>query len=285
MNLSALGYFSLPEQTMLLSGILIRKVFGPNMGTIKLLDNKSLIEIVLDNGGAVTKDPAGVILTNRVGKSELKMLLRKTGADDIIYRDIILRNGGDYGFITGLAGHIGLDIRTIIDAGANIGTATGYLKSMYPQAKVVCIEPEPGNYALLEKNMALNGFDDVVLCQNAFWINNDELHIGVGVRGELAKELSFAIVDDSEVAVKGLTFKDCLALLGAEKVDLLKMDIEGAEAAFINDRAGFDYMIAHTRLLAIELHEEAVDIFRFHELIDSMDLKHIQRGETTFCWR
>lgn len=285
MNLSALGYFSLPEQTMLLSGIFTRKVFGPNMGTIKLLDNKRLIEIVLDNGGTVTKDPSGIIYTHQVNGRELKMLLRKTGADEIIYRDIILRNGGDYGFIPEIAGHIGLDINTIIDAGANIGTATGYLKSMYPQAKVVSIEPEPGNYYILEKNMALNGFDDVVLCANAFWINNDELHIGVGVRGELAKELSFGIVDDGGIAVKGLTFKDCLALLATHKVDLLKMDIEGAEAAFINDRAGFEYMIAHTRLLAIELHEEAVDIFSFHELIDSMGLKHIQRGETTFCWR
>ncbi len=285
MNLSALGYFSLPEQTMLLSGILTRKILGPNMGTIKLLDNKRLIEIVLDNGGTVTKDPSGIIYTNKVNGRELKMLLRKTGADEIIYRDIILRNGGDYSFIPEIAGHIGLDINTIIDAGANIGTATGYLKSMYPQAKVVCIEPEPGNYAILEKNMALNGFDDVVLCQNAFWINNDELHIGVGVRGELVKELSFGITDDGEIAVQGLTFKDCLALLGADKVDLLKMDIEGAEAAFISDKKGFDYMIDHTKLLAIELHEEAVDIFSFHELIDSMGLKHIQRGETTFCWK
>lgn len=285
MNLSALGYFSLPEQTMLLSGIFTRKVFGPNMGTIKLLDNKRLIEIVLDNGGTVTKDPSGIIYTNMVGGRELKMLLRKTGADEIIYRDIILRNGGDYGFIPEIARHIGLDIRTIIDAGANIGTATGYLKSMYPQATVICIEPEPGNYAMLDKNMELNSFDDVVLCQNAFWINNDELHIGVGVRGELAKELSFGIVENGEIAVMGLTFKNCLELLGEEKVDLLKIDIEGAEAALINDREGFNYMIDHTRLLAIELHEEAVDIFSFHELIDSMGLKHIQRGETTFCWR
>lgn len=285
MNLSALGYFSLPEQTMLLSGIFARKVFGPNMDTIKLLDSKRLIEIVLTNGGSVAKDPSGVILTNKVAGRELKMMLRKTGADDIIYKDIILHNGGDYSFIPEIAGHMGLEVNTIIDAGANIGTATGYLKSVYPQAKVVCIEPEPGNYAMLEKNMALNSFDDVVLCQNAFWINNDELHIGVGVRGELAKELSFGITDDGEIAVQGLTFNDCLALLSTEKVDLLKMDIEGAEAAFINDKEGFDYMIDHTRLLAIELHEEAVDIFKFHELIDSMGLKHIQRGETTFCWK
>ena len=78
MNLSALGYFSLPEQTMLLSGILTRKVFGPNMGTIKLLDNKRLIEIVLDNGGTVTKDPSGIIYSYKINGHVLNMLLRKT---------------------------------------------------------------------------------------------------------------------------------------------------------------------------------------------------------------
>ena len=42
----------------------------------------------------------------------------------------------------------------IIDAGANIGIASLYFLHQYPNARIVAIEPHPGNSELLRKNLA-----------------------------------------------------------------------------------------------------------------------------------
>ncbi len=42
----------------------------------------------------------------------------------------------------------------IIDAGGNIGTAAVWFAVAFPTAKVISIEPEAGNFALLQKNTA-----------------------------------------------------------------------------------------------------------------------------------
>lgn len=289
MNTATLKYFTLSEKLSILSGTFVRKVFGPHSAALKLLDNKALIEQVLSNGGTVSMFNNGLTLTekNNNNNQPLSIHLRNTGADEIIYRDIIQRGGGDYSMVPKLASRLNINIETIIDAGANIGTATAYFKSVFPNAKVVCIEPEPGNYQMLKNNIQVNGFDkDVQLCQAAFWINNDELNIGIGIRGTLSKELSFGIVATKEesIQVNGITFKDCMLRLNTNKVNLVKIDVEGAEAALLDDEEGFKYMVEHTDLLAIEIHDEAVDVFKFYDRLESLGMRHMHTGETTYCW-
>ena len=103
----------------------------------------------------------------------------------------------------------------------------------------------------------------------------------------LVKELSFGVVEQSEetIKVKGITFRDCMKRLGTETVGLVKIDIEGAEAALINDKDGFKYIVEHSGILAIELHDEAVDLFEFYQLLDELGIAHMHKGETTFCWK
>jgi hypothetical protein len=42
--------------------------------------------------------------------------------------------------------------KTIVDAGANIGLTSVYFANRWPKARIIAIEPEPSNYALLLKN-------------------------------------------------------------------------------------------------------------------------------------
>ncbi len=53
----------------------------------------------------------------------------------------------------------------IVDAGANIGTASVWFKQQYPEAAVVAIEPDPGNAAVLRMNTA--GLDNVHVMEAA----------------------------------------------------------------------------------------------------------------------
>jgi len=44
----------------------------------------------------------------------------------------------------------------IVDCGANIGASAAYLAEQFPRAKVLAVEPQPGNYELLARNCAAN---------------------------------------------------------------------------------------------------------------------------------
>ncbi len=55
----------------------------------------------------------------------------------------------------------------VIDAGAHIGLSTVYFKKMFPQAKIIAIEPHPVNYQLLEQNIWENNLNNVETYQVA----------------------------------------------------------------------------------------------------------------------
>jgi len=58
-----------------------------------------------------------------------------------------------------------VDPKVIIDAGANIGMATLFFTHKYPRAKIVAIEPEASNFAILSKNCS--GLPNVTLTNAA----------------------------------------------------------------------------------------------------------------------
>lgn len=120
----------------------------------------------------------------------------------------------------------------IIDAGAHIGMATLYFKQLYPDAQVIAIEPHPRNFALLSENVADNGLNDVHLIQAA-------LADQVGTRALFADEtdeqwLSTASFSagawNGQQLTQPLTVETLpLHALLHQPVELLKMDVEGAE--------------------------------------------------------
>ncbi len=49
----------------------------------------------------------------------------------------------------------------IIDAGANIGGSAVFFNKVIPKSKLVCIEPDPGNFSILKRN--LEGTNSILL--------------------------------------------------------------------------------------------------------------------------
>lgn len=63
-------------------------------------------------------------------------------------------------------GHLGEEKTTIIEAGANLGSST--LPFATATAKrVLAVEPMPENFALLKRNVSMNGLDDRITCVQA----------------------------------------------------------------------------------------------------------------------
>jgi FkbM family methyltransferase len=116
----------------------------------------------------------------------------------------------------------------IIDCGSNIGISILYLKKIAPDARIIAFEPDEANYEILTKNIKSNQLSQVEVHKAAVWTENTELSFLVtGSMGSTIANSS----DKNTVKVKALRLKDFLQ----QKVDFLKIDIEGAEYQVIKD--------------------------------------------------
>jgi FkbM family methyltransferase len=122
----------------------------------------------------------------------------------------------------------------IIDCGANIGISMLYLKHNYPQAQMYCFEPNPNVFKLLSQNRDYNKLDNVTLFPVA--LSNFE------------GETSFFMDDNAGTLLSSLDQKrggnnviHCQTkklsdyIKDFDKVDLVKMDVEGSEWMILDD--------------------------------------------------
>jgi FkbM family methyltransferase len=119
----------------------------------------------------------------------------------------------------------------IIDAGANIGLATLYFKRNFPDAFISCIEPEPNAYARLEDNVRRNKLTRVVLYNKALGRRPGILDF----RWSSSRLASPIAGRDSAVSESTAVEVIPLSSLVKGPIDLLKLDVEGAETEVIKD--------------------------------------------------
>lgn len=119
----------------------------------------------------------------------------------------------------------------IVDCGANIGVSVAFWKSLYPHARIMAIEPDPVHCNVLRTNCAY--LDDVVIHEAAAWTNAGEMpfYSVSSLGGHLS---AVSPRTESRVhTVKTIRLRDFLT----QPVDLLKLDIEGAEVDVLLDCA------------------------------------------------
>ncbi len=107
----------------------------------------------------------------------------------------------------------------IIDGGANIGMATAYFKRLYPGSDITAIEADPTIYKTLVGNLSHLGHTDVETINKALWKEKGTLNFSSDGAdgGHLAQ--------GGGVQVETFLLSSILN----RPVDLLKLDIEGAE--------------------------------------------------------
>lgn len=179
------------------------------------------------------------------------------------------------------------DNALILDCGANVGYATVYFARLFPHAKIIAVEPDAGNFVLLERNTA--AFKDRILVKHAaVWSNETTLSCenrGFRDGKEWARQV-FETSDSANAKVQAVTLSGLLAESQRPRIGILKMDIEGAEVVIFgcNCLAWLDY----TDAIAIELHDDTHfgDASKtFHSAISSNDFHVGRSGELTIARR
>lgn len=137
----------------------------------------------------------------------------------------------------------------ILDCGANIGLASLYFKRLYPAARITAYEADPAIHEILADNLSRNRAEDVETIQAAVWKENGSIRFACegADSGAVAEVTTNTQAQQREVPA--IRLRD---LLEAEPVDLLKLDIEGAERAVLADCAG---ALGNVRAILMELHD------------------------------
>ena len=135
----------------------------------------------------------------------------------------------------------------ILDCGANIGLASIWFKTRYPQARITAFEPSPQVLPVLRHNLAVFELDDVTLVEAAAWTKSGEMTFAIGESdtGKLDNK-----PNAQSATVKSVRLRDYLC----EPIDFLKIDIEGVEVDVLADCAGALDMVQR---LSVEYHAPA----------------------------
>lgn len=141
--------------------------------------------------------------------------------------------------------------KLILDCGGNIGCAAVYFANKYPTAQIYSIEPEKDNFQLLTFNT--KSYENVHPIQSALWDRETLLRVedrGYGKWGFM----TFETTANDPAAFKTTTVGKLLAESGFDEIDLLKVDIEGAEKE-VFAAPDVDEWLPKVKVLVIELHD------------------------------
>lgn len=136
----------------------------------------------------------------------------------------------------------------IVDVGSNIGLSIIFFKRQFPNSRIIAFEPDPYAFQALAANMAVMGYRDVDLRNTAAWVEDTELEFFV--EGSLAGSTEVDCRGVGQIRrVRAERLHSVLAR--SQPIDLLKMDIEGAENTVIFDLLD---VLPNTKRLFLEYH-------------------------------
>ncbi len=142
---------------------------------------------------------------------------------------------------------------TIIDAGAHIGLVSVLFANRWPNARIIAIEPEPANFALLKKNTAR--YKRIIPIQAALSSESGMVSLvdlGLGSAGFRTKSVESNAANGGLQSIPGVTVDRLMEAHGIDHLDILKMDIEGAEKEVLDASTKWMGSVA---LLIVELHD------------------------------
>ena len=142
----------------------------------------------------------------------------------------------------------------ILDLGGNIGATVRLWQEYFPEAEITVVEPDDGNLAQLRKNVALGPAPEKVTVVRAF---------AAAEAGEAAIDRSSGVPGSYRMArgdaggaerVGKMAVADLVgAAVGRDgRIDLLKVDVEGAEAEIFRDCRGWIHRIS---AMVVDLHD------------------------------
>jgi len=168
-------------------------------------------------------------------------LTLRLGSSDVDVYDQLIR--GTYVPMLHLPG-----VRTIVDLGSNIGLVAAYFLTNYPDSRLLAVEADPSNFALCRTNLERYG-KRVQAVNAAIWSSNGQVQLK-RFRDYYATQTE-PVDNSSAVIVPAQDMQTLLAAFTIDTIDLLKVNIEGAELELFRSRVDW---LNRVNSVVIELH-------------------------------
>jgi FkbM family methyltransferase len=120
------------------------------------------------------------------------------------------------------------DCPIIVDCGSNIGMSILFFKKLYPSARIIGFEPDPLTYETLKTNIEHNRLSNVLVHPYALGERDEMIDFYRAIESGRS-DLRMSMIKERNSGFKCAVNCRKLSSFIDEEIDLLKMDIEGAE--------------------------------------------------------
>ena len=150
------------------------------------------------------------------------------------------------------------DTPLILDCGANMGLSLLFFSKRYPKSRIIAFEPDETVLPCLRANITAQLMDNVELVEKAVWTEETSLNFFTdsGMGGRIGEMYS----GQSPMSVRTVRLRDYLH----DKIDFLKLDIEGAEYQVIKD---CEDLLPNISFMFIEYHSRYDEKQQLGELL------------------
>jgi FkbM family methyltransferase len=218
---------------------------GEHPGTWRLVaDIRSFREFRrLENPPRRLRGPEATVTVRFRALAPASVELRPHTEDDGLARDVFFAS-----FHLPPAGVDRRELRRIWDLGANVGLTMAHMATLFPHAHITGVELDADNAALCERNVS-HWPDRCEVIPAGVWTRTGT----VGYERPPGRVQSFHVVDDGGATrAPAISLNALLERSGRPIIDYVKMDIEGAERAVLNENAEW---ASHVRSIKVELHD------------------------------
>lgn len=177
------------------------------------------------------------------------------------------------------------EVGLIIDCGANVGYSSAYFLSCFPNCRIIAVEPDPENFAMLSRNLAPYGCR-VNLVHAGVWSHVTRLgFVDEPYRDgrEWTKQVR-RVEQGDKAHIDGVDIETLLSSSGRDRISILKIDVEGAEVEiFSGDNLSW---LNEVDAIAIELHDDSIfgnATEVFFAAIEGRGFHLSRSGELTIC--
>lgn len=161
----------------------------------------------------------------------------------------------------------------IVDAGANVGIAALWLLGRYPGFSLHAFEPERENFDLLEKNLAC--IPGTLAFKSALGAETGSIDLKIAEFGAMHSLKEGFNEGAMTERVPLITLADHLEAHGIDRIDLLKLDVEGAEMEVLS---GLGERIKDVAVIIGEMHESVIDESTFYGFLKEAGFEIVWRG-------
>lgn len=141
---------------------------------------------------------------------------------------------------------------TIIDAGAYTGFSAIYFAEKYPAAKILALEPDPENFALLVRNV--RHYPGIVPLKAALWHEDGYIDLRDPGAGHWSLFVGQEDPEGTRVLgrVEAVSVRTLIERFGLRRIGLLKLNVEGAEKEILE---GSEDWIGRVEAVFTALHD------------------------------